>query len=39
MDEKLQDRTQRVVVNWLNVWIETIDKWCPSGVTTGTGAL
>jgi len=24
---------------WLNVRIEISDEWCPSGVSTGTGAL
>jgi len=24
---------------WLNIWMEIIDEWCPCGVSTGTSAL
>ena len=24
---------------WFDVQMDTVDKWCPSGVCTGTGAV
>ena len=27
------------VCQWLSVWMEISDTWCPSGVGTGTSAL
>ena len=31
--------TQRVCSQWLDIRVETSDKWCSSGVGTGTGAV
>jgi len=30
---------QRIAVKWLNVQMETGDKWCPSGVCIGTSSV
>jgi len=35
----LEGRIQRVVVNGVVSGWEISDKWCPSGVCTGTGAI
>ncbi|GAB0193470.1 mitochondrial enolase superfamily member 1 [Grus japonensis] len=35
----LHGRTQRVVVNGLNVQVENSDEWCSSGIGTGTSTV
>ena len=40
MDEKLTARSQpEDSGQWLNIQMETGDKWCPSGVLIGTSAV
>jgi len=38
-EERLLDHLAVSGGQWLSVWMEIGDKWCPSGISTGTSAL
>ena len=40
VDKELVSRSyEECSYQWLTVWVEISDEWCPSGVSNGTSAL